>query len=683
MQRAMSRISLLCLLALAVAFTGCPTETPDDAGRDVGVTDAPTTDTPRDATPMADVPTDTNGTDVPVMDDAGTDAPVTACSGITELRALTPGTVSQALTSVIVTYVRPAIGADPAGFFVQCSATGPAVFVAVDPTTLTPAPAAGDQVSFTATTIANAAGTAGTGSQFRVTALSDYSRSATATPLTGLVQDLSAATDVVSALGSYESELVTITGTVSEDFVSAGEPHRRARLVTAGLDDAGLVARLPDTIITSLSIRVGCVLTIGPSPLWRFDGSAQVMGYDEADVTVVSCPAVPVVAAGAIAITEIGFTFAGSDDDLEFIELLNTTGAAIDLSGCVLTDAGSSVLTLSGLTVAANDRAVVGGTASESTADAVLPSGFGLGGDDAITLTCGTVVVDTVDWGAAPFPTGTDDVSMQLSPTASTATANDDGANWCLTPTGNTYGTMDRLGTPGLVNPACPVIAAGAEVRINEVNANISGGCDLVELRVISGGSLAGFQVRQHDGAIVTFPAGFMVATNDLIVVHATGMSATCNGGGTTVPADETSAPNAVPASSVSSNFDGAFDFYSADGGITASTNVITVVDPTSVIIDAVLLADAATGTAAVSQEAAAATVAAAGEWTTPAGTVPAGGFVDDDFRANAVLDLNGTGTAAAGESIRRTDNLDTDHTGGWAQGASTFGAINAGQTAL
>lgn len=114
-------------------------------------------------------------------------------------------------------------------------------------------------------------------------------------------------------------------------------------MVTDGIDDVGLVVRLPDAIITALDVRVGCELTIGPSPLWRLDATAQVMGYDEADVTVVSCPPVPVVAEGAVAFTEIAFTFAGSDDDLEYVELLNTTGAAVDLAGCVLTDAGSSV----------------------------------------------------------------------------------------------------------------------------------------------------------------------------------------------------------------------------------------------------------------------------------------------------------------------------------------------------
>jgi hypothetical protein len=38
-----------------------------------------------------------------------------------------------------------------------------------------------------------------------------------------------------------------------------------------------------------------------------------------------------------------------------------------------------------------------------------------------------------------------------------------------------------------------------AIVEINEFNANISGGCDLIELRVITGGSMAGYLLQQRD----------------------------------------------------------------------------------------------------------------------------------------------------------------------------------------
>src|SRR5690606_32031596 len=114
---------------------------------------------------------------------------------------------------------------------------------------------------------------------------------------------------------------------------------------------------------------------------------------------------------------------------------------------------------------------------------------------------------------------------------------------------------------------------------------------------------------------------------------------------------------------------------------LTATDNVFTLLDNTGVIRDAVFAANAPTGTAAADSETAAMRAADAGEWTAPDGTVPAGGFVDDDFRANAVLDLDGTGTSPAGESIQRSDDLDTNHKGGWTQASSSWGLLNSGQT--
>ena len=64
-------------------------------------------------------------------------------------------------------------------------------------------------------------------------------------------------------------------------------------------------------------------------------------------------------------------------------------------------------------------------------------------------------------------------------------------------------------------------------------------------------------------------------------------------------------------------------------------------------------------------------------------GGVPTGGFVDDDFSANAALDLNGTGDDASGDSIRRVDDTDDNDKADWAQGASTWGLINAGQSLI
>jgi hypothetical protein len=68
-------------------------------------------------------------------------------------------------------------------------------------------------------------------------------------------------------------------------------------------------------------------------------------------------------------------------------------------------------------------------------------------------------------------------------------------------------------------------------------------------------------------------------------------------------------------------------------------------------------------------------------QWVMVGGGIPTGGFVDDNFRMHAALDLNATGTATSGESIRRIDDTDDQDKADWLQGPSTWGLINAGQS--
>jgi len=81
-------------------------------------------------------------------------------------------------------------------------------------------------------------------------------------------------------------------------------------------------------------------------------------------------------------------------------------------------------------------------------------AGLDLGGDaDGLTLTdaYGTVV-DSVSWGSGagfPDPTG---ASLTLDPGSYSASANDDGANWCEA--SSSFGDGD-LGTPGAANDGC------------------------------------------------------------------------------------------------------------------------------------------------------------------------------------------------------------------------------------
>lgn len=220
-------------------------------------------------------------------------------------------------------------------------------------------------------------------------------------------------------------------------------------------------------------------------------------------------------------------------------------------------------------------------------------------------------------------------------------------------------------------------------LRINEVNANATN-CDLVELRSPAGGDLTGLRLVERKDIVFTFPA-MTVPPDALIVVHfGAAVGGPCSTG---ISANETTSPTQFPRAMFPGNYDGAYDLFATDAGLTATNNVISAMRTTTVI-DAVLLASGPTGTTATDSEEQAAIVAAQNQWQIVGGGVPAGGFVDDDFSAHAALDLDAGGATPAGVSIQRLDNTDDNDKADWNAGAttvqpSTWGALNVGQSPL
>jgi len=212
------------------------------------------------------------------------------------------------ISGAYVTYVKPLIGSDVAGFFLQSQQGGPALFVAVDPATLNPAPAPGDKVNLVITDM-------GTASSLRqATGITEYSRIAQGATVTALVQDVNAVTDLVSSLSSYESELLTTAVTITSAFSAAGTSFVAAQIDTAGITgDADLKLRMPSALYTALTasydLMQGCNVTLTGTPLWRNLAIAQLSAWAGADITVDSCPAPAVVSAGATTSTTVRVTF--------------------------------------------------------------------------------------------------------------------------------------------------------------------------------------------------------------------------------------------------------------------------------------------------------------------------------------------------------------------------------------
>lgn len=516
-------------VALAsLAMIGCPgpTNTPADAfaidavtARDaVSVEDAASGE---DAT-TADAARADTGLDASML--PGTDAyapwPTDPCEQITRVRALSGGTLPTArpVTGAVVSYVlatQPAGASDPVGFFVQCPGTaGPALFVTVDPATLTPIPAVGDVVSFDVVAALDvASGTGSTGDQHRVSEISGYSRMDTGASVTA--QDVSTI-DLTTMIDAHESELVTAMGTIASAAVAGGAGYTSFQITTTGVPTAGpnLRLRLPLSVASALvpGPAIGCAVSVGPTPLWRFTTAAQLSAWT-ADDLVLTCTT-PTPAAGEVFVTEVGARFTDADLGKQFVELHNPSATVTyDLGGCVLADAAGptdpAALTLpAGTYLAPGGYLVVAGAASEITGALALPEALTFDGDDTVSLHCEGALVDQVSWSedALGFEAN---VSAQLDIAqigAGGAGANDDASHWCATPSGHDYGTA-RRGTPGAANVSCtptPSCTALTHLVINEIDYDQPGSdtAEFVELYNPTGADvpLAGYVLVAVNG---------------------------------------------------------------------------------------------------------------------------------------------------------------------------------------
>jgi hypothetical protein len=221
-------------------------------------------------------------------------------------RAVDNTALALPVENALVTYVKPLVGNDPAGFFLQAERHGPAVFVAVDPASLIPVPRAGDVVSLVVAMKSTVS------SQVRVVALADGSWRVVARdrPLEGLLYDASAE-DLVTNLGYFEAMYLRVSGTVGSTFSGSGVDHQQANITTLGhpFNTNNLRLRLPTQLLSVVQERadltVNCTVTV-TAPLWRFTSVAQVSAWAEQDLELLGCPAprmVSAVATGPTALT--------------------------------------------------------------------------------------------------------------------------------------------------------------------------------------------------------------------------------------------------------------------------------------------------------------------------------------------------------------------------------------------
>ncbi|MGN6104697.1 MAG: hypothetical protein ACTHU0_06315 [Kofleriaceae bacterium] len=518
-------------------------------------------------------------------------------NGIAEARASFDASgLELPITDVIVTHVRPRLGTTaPAGFTVQVDREGPALFVSVDPATLTPPPAVGDVVSFEIYTMGTVE------LQRRAQEITKYVRTATGAEVGALIQDVSNAADLAVPTDEYDAELVTVTGDLGTFGRDLSAGTESAQLSTAAVSaPSQLQLRVAATLIDEVDAMDTCRVTASGVPVGRARDGIQIQVFSASEIQLSHCWRPMVAEAVTLSATSVRFTF---------------------------------------------DRRIL--------ASSVLPDGSQFTFDHGLVATAATVSGRTVVVTTTPQLPGT----TYTGAVASSVT--------------------DALGS-GVVLPNAtpfPAFVTRAVVRFNELNANIVDGCNLLEMRVVSGGSMAGFTIMQRENVLFEVPE-LSVSTNELIVLHFKEVS--CNPGGSI---SETTSKSEQPSSMFGANYDSALDWYT---GISTSSlgNVLTIRDPAGQIVDALFVTNDPTATTTSSYtDASAALVGMMNQWSPALAS-----YTGATFHMHAVTELDATGTTRTGTSIQRLDDTDDNDKGDWSTGPglpSTWGKLNAGQTPL
>ena len=362
-------------LAAAALLAACG-EQPSQPTTDAGVVDAGVI--PDAGNHETDAGTEP---DAGMEPDAGLD-PVTT-EQITAVLAAADGEgLNLPVEGALVTYVKAPIdgasNSDPAGFFLQADQNGPTLFIAVDASTLTPAPQVGDKVNVVVTKLSTSGD-----ARFAEIDASVFEVESKGNAVTGLVQDLSSSSDFVANLNDYTYELIKLNATISGAFASAGNPFVSAPITTTGYPtgDNDLKFRVPAALRDSLDLAEGCTIELVGTPLWRFRAGAQPSAWTAPDVQA-SCAAPKVVSAAALSATEVLVTFDRSIDPTTITASAFTVAPALAIPNATLNGKQVTLTTDSQaagtqytLTVAATVTDVLG-TAVDTAADEATFSGY-------------------------------------------------------------------------------------------------------------------------------------------------------------------------------------------------------------------------------------------------------------------------------------------------------------------
>ncbi len=223
---------------------------------------------------------------------------------------------------------------------------------------------------------------------------------------------------------------------------------------------------------------------------------------------------------------------------------------------------------------------------------------------------------------------------------------------------------VDSPGTHDASDGAVDTGPSVAVLQVNELNANITGSEDLIELYATSGGDTTGIDVEQNITTklvLATLPT-LTVATGDLIIVHLNAPA-----GVTTETTTKTDCSNAAC-------YSGAWDVvggttgmtYTGEAILTRSADGGTILDGVAFVRTGVALPATYFDQVEALQD--------AGAWlpATCSGNPCSTNALATTISAN----WTGLGTTNA-TSVARSTNVDTNTAADWKVGSSSFGATN------
>lgn len=209
--------------------------------------------------------------------------PPGASAQIQQVRDASLGPVNITIDGAYVTYLKPAIGAESAGFFIQAEQSGPALFVASDLSVLAPSPAVGDMIGITVGLRDELYGLDTAGD------ISGYTRTQEGSDIQFLVQDFSSVGSLSANVDSFESEVNTTQIIIAGQFSFAGSGYDQAPIHTAGDPSGNTYIRLATGVLDPLP-TVGSCLEVTRTPLWRFYATPQIAAWRAEDIAYCSAP---------------------------------------------------------------------------------------------------------------------------------------------------------------------------------------------------------------------------------------------------------------------------------------------------------------------------------------------------------------------------------------------------------